>query len=112
MNHHFVRNNHKCLFRYQNHAPTKAWSRHRSGIQERRMPYDFMALPHVRKCTLAGKIPKVVCGVKSFKYIYEEKFNPSRLTTVGPFMTNECRGIFIKWVKETGRDFILGDEDL
>ncbi len=27
MNHHFVRNNHKCLFRYQNHAPTKAWSR-------------------------------------------------------------------------------------
>lgn len=70
-----------------------------------------MALSHVRKCSLAGQSTEVICGAKSFKYIYDDTFNPSRLTMAGPIMTCECRGIFIKWAKDTGRDFILGDED-
>ncbi len=68
--------------------------------------------PMCANALLRAKVPKVVCGAKSFKYIYEETFNPSRLAVEGPTMTDECRGIFIRWVKETGRDFILGDEDL
>ena len=61
---------------------------------------------------LRAKVPKVVCGARSFKYIYEDTFNPSRLFKLGPIMEDECRGIFITWLKETGRDFILEFEDL
>lgn len=61
---------------------------------------------------LRAKVPKVVCGAKSFKYIYEETFSASRIEIEGPMLSDECRGIFIKWVRETGRDFIRGDEDL
>ncbi len=68
--------------------------------------------PMCANALLRAKVPKVVCGAKSFKYIYEETFKPSRLIVEGPIMTNECRGIFIKWAKETGRDFILGDDEL
>jgi tRNA(adenine34) deaminase len=68
--------------------------------------------PMCANALLRAKVPKVVCGAKSFKYIYEETFKPSRLIVEGPIMTNECRGIFIKWVRETGRDFILGDDEL
>jgi len=63
--------------------------------------------PMCANALLRAKVPKVVCGAKSFKYIYDDTFNPSRLDTVGPIMTDECRGIFIRWAKETGRKFIL-----
>jgi hypothetical protein len=26
-----------------------------------------------------------------------------------PIMNDDCRNIFIKWIKDTGREFILGD---
>ena len=68
--------------------------------------------PMCANALLRAKVPKVVCGAKSFKYIYDDTFNPSHLVSEGPIMTDECRGIFIRWVKETGREFILGDEDL
>jgi len=67
--------------------------------------------PMCANALLQAKIPKVVCGARSFKYIYEESFNPSRIVMEGPIMPDECRGIFVKWVKNTGRDFILGEED-
>lgn len=60
---------------------------------------------------LRAKIPKVVCGAKSFKYISDETFNPSQLITEGPIMNDECREIFVRWAKETGREFMLGKED-
>ena len=68
--------------------------------------------PMCANALLRAKVPKVVCGAKSFEYIYDDTFNPSQLVTVGPIMTDECRDIFIRWAKETGREFILGDEDL
>ena len=68
--------------------------------------------PMCANALLRAKIPNVVCGAKSFKYIYEETFSPSRIVMEGPIMSDECRGIFIRWVKESGRDFILGGEDL
>jgi tRNA(Arg) A34 adenosine deaminase TadA len=68
--------------------------------------------PMCANALLQAKISRVVCGSRSFAYIYNETFNPSRLITEGPIMNDECRGIFIQWVKETHREFILGNEDL
>ena len=56
-------------------------------------------------------MPKIVCGARSFTYIYENQFNPSRLSSRGPVMEKECRDIFVRWLKETGRDFILEAEE-
>jgi tRNA(adenine34) deaminase len=66
--------------------------------------------PMCANALLRAKVPKVVCGAKSFKYIYEEMFSPSRILIEGPIMSDECRGIFIKWVKKPGYDFILGGD--
>lgn len=67
--------------------------------------------PMCANALLRAKVPKVICGAKSFNYIYEETFSPSRITLEGPIMSEECRGLFIRWVKETGRDFILNDDE-
>ncbi|MDD3887560.1 MAG: nucleoside deaminase [Patescibacteria group bacterium] len=66
--------------------------------------------PMCANSLLRAKISKVICGAKSFKYIYKETFNPSHLSIVGPIMNNECRDIFIKWTKKTNREFILSLE--
>ncbi len=39
--------------------------------------------PMCTNALLRAKVPKVVCGAKSFNYIYEETFNPSRLVMEG-----------------------------
>ena len=61
---------------------------------------------------LRAKIRSVVCGGRSFKYIYEVTFDPSNLAKVGPIMDRECRDIFVRWIERTGRTFILEHEDL
>jgi hypothetical protein len=61
---------------------------------------------------LRAKIRGVVCGARSFKYIYEVTFNPSNLPKVGPLMDQECRDIFVRWIKERGLTFILEHEGL
>ncbi len=66
--------------------------------------------PMCENALLRAKVPEVVCGARSFKYIFEDTFNPSRLSKSGPIMDDECRGIFVRWIKETGRDFILEAE--
>ncbi|MDP2683673.1 MAG: nucleoside deaminase [bacterium] len=66
--------------------------------------------PMCANALLRAKVPKIICGAESFKYIDEETFNSSHLTRVGPIMNTECRDIFIKWVKDTGREFILGSK--
>ena len=68
--------------------------------------------PMCENALLRAKTPKVVCGAQSFTYVYENTFNQSRLTKIGPIMEDECTGIFIKWAKETQRDFLLNDEGL
>lgn len=64
--------------------------------------------PMCANTLLRAKVPKVICGAESFKYIYEDTFNPSRLEITGPIMNDECREIYVKRAKETGREFILG----
>ena len=68
--------------------------------------------PMCENALLRAKVQKIVCGAHSFKYIYENTFNKSNLTKVGPIMEEKCKGIFIKWLKETGREFILEAEGL
>jgi tRNA(adenine34) deaminase len=66
--------------------------------------------PMCENALLRAKVPTVVCGARSFKYVYEDTFDPSRLSRRGPIMEEECRGIFIRWLKDTGREFILDAE--
>ncbi len=66
--------------------------------------------PMCENALLRAKVPEVVSGARSFKYILEDTFDPSRLVKSGPVMEDKCRGIFIKWIRETGRDFILEAE--
>lgn len=68
--------------------------------------------PMCENALIQAKVPVVVSGATSFKHIYENTFNPSRLTRVGPIMQNECRGIFIKWLKDSNHNHILEYEDL
>jgi len=68
--------------------------------------------PMCENAMLRAKIAKVVCGARSFKYIYEVTFNPSNLAKVGPIMDEECRDIFIRWIETRGLTFILDHEGL
>ena len=68
--------------------------------------------PMCENALLRAKVPHVICGARSFQYIYENTFDTGRLTKIGPIMEEECRGIFVRWIKETGRDFILEGESL
>jgi tRNA(Arg) A34 adenosine deaminase TadA len=66
--------------------------------------------PMCENAMLRAKIHNVVCGARSFKYIYEVTFNPSNLPKVGPIMDQECRDIFVRWIESRGLTFILEHE--
>jgi tRNA(adenine34) deaminase len=68
--------------------------------------------PMCENAMLRAKIRGVVCGARSFKYIYEVTFNPSNLPKVGPIMDQDCRDIFVRWIKDRGLTFILEREGL
>ena len=66
--------------------------------------------PMCANSMIRAKIKKVVSGAKSFNYIMKETFNPDNLIYHGPILENDCRDVFIKWIKDTGREFILKEE--
>jgi tRNA(adenine34) deaminase len=68
--------------------------------------------PMCENALLRAKVPEVVCGARSFKYIYENTFDSSKLSKVGPILEDACRGIFVRWIRETGRNEILEGEGL
>lgn len=68
--------------------------------------------PMCEYAMIRAKVPKAVIGARSFTYLYENSFNESRLSRLGPIMEKDCRGIFIKWLKEVGRHDILEAEGL
>lgn len=68
--------------------------------------------PMCQNAMLQAEIPQVVCGARSFAWITENRFDPGRLERVGPIMNEECRGIFIAWLREQGRFEILEREGL
>lgn len=63
--------------------------------------------PMCANTLIRAKVQKVIFGAESFDYIFKETFNAKHLTSIGPIMNEDCRNIFIKWAKETGRKFIL-----
>jgi len=65
--------------------------------------------PMCANSLIRAKIPKVICGAKSFDYIYKKTFDPANLVFEGPIMEKNCRNIFITWLKDTGREFVLED---
>jgi tRNA(adenine34) deaminase len=68
--------------------------------------------PMCENALLRAKVPSVVCGARSFQYIYENTFDPKKLIRIGPTMEEQCRAIFVRWIRETGRDVILEHEAL
>ena len=66
--------------------------------------------PMCENALLRANVPRVVCGARSFKFIYTERFASSNLLKVGPVMEEECRAIFLRWAADTGRDFLLTSE--
>jgi tRNA(adenine34) deaminase len=68
--------------------------------------------PMCENALIQAKVGNVVCGARSFKYIYENTFNKLKLSKFGPIMEEECRGLFIKWLREIGRHDILEAEGL
>ena len=68
--------------------------------------------PICENALLRAKIPRVVCGARSFRYIYEVTFDSSRLEKIGPIMEPECRDIYVRWLKGRGLDTILEYEGL
>ena len=63
--------------------------------------------PMCENAIIQAKIPKVIIGARSFDYIYKTTFNTLKLKKFGPIMENKCKNIFVKWAKETGREFIV-----
>ena len=61
---------------------------------------------------LRAKVPHVICGARSFKYIYEVTFDPSQLEKTGPILEDECRSLYVQWLKRRGLDMILEYEGL
>jgi tRNA(adenine34) deaminase len=61
--------------------------------------------PMCENALLRAKVPQVVCGARSFRFIHNNTFDPRKLIRVGPVMEEECEGVFVKWIRETGRDF-------
>lgn len=56
--------------------------------------------PMCQNVMLRAKIKKVVCGARSFKYIYEVSFDKSKLMRNGPIMEKECQNIYVQWLKD------------
>jgi tRNA(adenine34) deaminase len=65
--------------------------------------------PMCENALLRARVPEVVCGARSFQYIYENTFDARRLSRVGPILEEPCRELFVRWARETGRDAILDD---
>ena len=63
--------------------------------------------PMCESTILEVGIPKVVYGATTFKWIREIKFDRSKCEFDGPIMENECKGIFVKKLRERGRIDIL-----
>ncbi|MEK6958425.1 MAG: nucleoside deaminase [archaeon] len=67
--------------------------------------------PMCENAMLRAKILRVVAGARSYKYIYKNTFDSSNLEKSGPLMEKECRELYLKWAKETKREFILSKGD-
>ena len=63
--------------------------------------------PMCENALLQASVPRVVSGASSFKWVREVRFNASNMRRDGPIMNEECRGLFARWLQETGRHEVL-----
>lgn len=69
-------------------------------------------------CPMSGgalpraKVRRVVCGARSFRYVYELMFEPSQLEESGPTTEQGCKDIYVRRLKRRGLDVILDYEGL
>ena len=68
--------------------------------------------PMCEKALLRANVRRVICGARSFRYIYEVTFDPSQLQKIGPIMDEECRDIYVRWLKQRRLDMIIEYEGL
>jgi tRNA(adenine34) deaminase len=61
---------------------------------------------------LQAQIPRVVSGATPFAWSAETRFNKKNLTREGPLMQEDCRAIFIQWLRDNDRHEILEREGL
>ena len=61
---------------------------------------------------LAG-VTRVVCAARSVRWVPEVRFNPANISLVGPFenMEEECRGLYLDWLKNMGRADVLAKSE-
>jgi hypothetical protein len=52
-------------------------------------------------------VAEVVAGARGFRFIFENTFDATKLLRTGPIMEGPCRDVFVRWLKETGRDYTL-----
>jgi len=63
--------------------------------------------PMCQNVMLRAKVKNVVCGARSFKYIYEVDFDKAKLLKNGPIMEDNCREIYVKWLHDKGLNNII-----
>jgi tRNA(adenine34) deaminase len=63
--------------------------------------------PMCQGVLMRAKVKNIICGARSYKWIYEKDFDKSNLTKHGPIMEEECRDIYIQWLKGKGLTNIL-----
>ena len=68
--------------------------------------------PMCDNAMLQAQVPRVVSGAQTFVWVAETRFNKSNLVREGPIMEEECRSIFIEWLKKNERFEILEREGL
>lgn len=68
--------------------------------------------PMCENALLQAQVPRVVTGASTFAWISETRFKKENIVRVGPIMEEECRSIFIDWLRKNDRREILEREGL
>ena len=66
--------------------------------------------PMCENAMLQAEVPKVVYGGRGFKAILAQRFAKSNLERVGPVMEKTCRGLFVKWLEDSGHQGLIDAE--
>jgi tRNA(adenine34) deaminase len=68
--------------------------------------------PMCENALLQAEVPRVVYGATGIKRIKDVRFAKSNLARVGPLLEDECRSLFIQWLRDTGHGDFLASEGI
>lgn len=63
--------------------------------------------PMCDNAMLQAQVPRVASGARTFSWITDIRFNKGNMLREGPIMEEECRSIFVEWIKKNNRYEIL-----